>query len=266
MARHIAGAVAALSLILAVCAQAEAEEIRAIPRPEGRSVPYLLAGDGQDSASGVQAMAILFNGGEGYVGLLKKGIPQPGANFLVRSRQLFVERGVPVAVIDVPSDMRGMSDIFRMSQPHADDVAAVADDMQKQFPAARLFLVGTSRGTVSAAYTGQALGPRLAGVVLTSSVFNASRGGAGLSGFDYEKIKAPLLFVHHVDDGCRVTPYYAAKALSEKYPLISVHGGKPPTSGPCDPFAAHGYYGVESATVDAIVRWMLGMPYPTQVE
>jgi hypothetical protein len=94
----------------------------------------------------------------------------------------------------------------------------------------------------------------------------ASRGGAGLSGFDYERIKAPLLFVHHVEDGCRVTPYYAAKALSEKYPLISVHGGKPATSGPCDPFAAHGYYGVESATVDAIVRWMLGSPYPTQVE
>jgi hypothetical protein len=266
MKKHFAGALVALSLILAVCARADAEEIRKIPRPNDRIVPYLLAGDVRDSPSGVQAMAILFNGGEGYVGLLEKGVPQPGANFLVRSRQLFVERGVPVAVIDVPSDMRGMSDSFRMSQLHADDVAAVAGDMQKQFPTARLFLIGTSRGTVSAAYVGAALGSRLAGVVLTSSVFDASRGGAGLSGFDYERIKVPLLFVHHVEDGCRVTPYYAAKALSEKYPLISVRGGKPATSGPCDPFAAHGYYGIESATVDAIVRWMLGLPYPAQVE
>lgn len=266
MAKHFAGAVAALSLFLAVCARAEAEEIRTISRPAGRSVPYLLAGDIGDSASGVQAMAILFNGGEGYVGLIKKGIPQPGANFLVRSRQLFVERGVPVAVIDVPAGMRGMPDSFRMSQLHADDVAALAGDMQRQFPTARLFLIGTSRGTVSAAYAGAALGTRLAGVVLTSSVFDASRGGAGLSGFDYEKIKAPLLFVHHVEDGCRVTPYSAAKALSERYPLISVHGGKPAASGPCDPFSAHGYYGVESATVDAIVHWMLGSPYPTRVE
>ncbi len=266
MERHFAGTLVALSLILAGCTRVDAEEIRKIPRPDDRTVPYLLAGDVGDSASGVPVMAILFNGGEGYVGLLEKGIPKPGANFLVRSRQLFVERGVPVAVIDVPGDMRGMPDGFRMSQLHADDVAAVAADMQKQFPTARLFLIGTSRGTVSAAYAGAALGSRLAGVVLTSSVFDASRGGAGLSGFDYGKIKVPLLFVHHVEDGCRVTPYYAAKALSEKYPLISVHGAKPATSGPCDPFAAHGYFGVEDATVDAIVRWMLGMPYPTQVE
>jgi hypothetical protein len=266
MGKHFARTLIALSLILAGCVQADAEEIRKIPRPDDRIVPYLLAGDVPESASGVQAMAILFNGGEGYVGLLEKGIPKPGANFLVRSRQLFVERGVPVAVIDVPSDMRGMPDGFRMSQRHADDVAAVASEMQKQFPTARLFLIGTSRGTVSAAYAGAALGSRLAGVVLTSSVFDASRGGAGLSGFDYGKIKVPLLFVHHVDDTCRVTPYYAAKALSEKYPLISVHGGKPAASGPCDAFSAHGYYGVEGATVDAIVRWMLGSPYLKQVE
>jgi pimeloyl-ACP methyl ester carboxylesterase len=162
--------------------------------------------------------------------------------------------------------MRGMSDSFRMSQLHADDVAAVAGDMQEQFPTAQLFLVGTSRGTASAAYVGAAFGSRLSGVVLTSSVFDASHGGAGLSDFDYERIKVPLLFVHHIEDGCRVTPYYAAKALSEKYALISVHGGKPAASGSCDPVAPHGYYGVESATVDAIVRWMLGSPYPTQVE
>jgi len=171
-----------------------------------------------------------------------------------------------VAVIDVPSDTRGMSDSFRMSSRHSADIAAVADDLHRQFPRARIYLIGTSRGTVSAAYAGAALASRLAGVVLTSSVFNAARDGAGLSGFDFRSIKAPLLFVHHVDDSCRTTPYYAAKALSEKYPLISVHGGAPPASGPCDPFSAHGYYGKEEATVGAIVDWMLGQTLAAETD
>ena len=179
---------------------------------------------------------------------------------------MFAARGVPVAVVDVPSDKRGMSDGFRMSQRHAADVAAVADDLAGLFPGRRLFLVGTSRGTVSAAYAGVAVGPRLAGVVLTSSVFNAARDGAGLSGFDFGRIGVPLLFVHHVDDACRVTPYQTAKSLSDRFPLITVRGGNEPISGPCEPFAAHGYFGREEATVDAIVNWMLGRPYPRQIE
>jgi len=259
-------AVLAAILIAITSPSFGAEEIRRLPSADGSTVSYLLSADLEVPAGQVQAAAVLFSGGDGFVGLAERGIPQPGTNFLVRSRQFFVARGVPVAVIDVPSGMRGMSDGFRMSQRHAADVATVADDLQRQFPGARLFLIGTSRGTVSAAYAGAALGERLAGVVLTSSVFNAAKDGAGLSGFDFGRIKSPLLFVHHVEDGCRLTPYYAAQALSDRYPLISVHGGTPPASGPCDPFAPHGYYGKEEATVNAIVDWMLGKAYPKEVQ
>ena len=256
---------AAIALLF-VCAGTSAEEIRRLPGENGSIVPYLLDADLPNPDSGVRAAAILFSGGTGHVGLLEQGIPQPGSNFLVRSRQYFVARGIPVAVIDAPSDTRGMSDTFRMGRRHMADISAVADDLQKQFPGAQLFLVGTSRGTVSASYAGAALGSRLAGVVLTSSVFNSARDGAGLSGFDFSSIKVPLLFVHHAEDSCRVTPYQAARRLSETYPLISVHGGKTPTSGPCEPFAAHGYFGKEEATVDAIVQWILGLPFPTNIE
>lgn len=254
-------------LMLALGAGANAEEIRQLPSAGGGTIPYLLDADLPETQREAAALAILFSGGAGTVRLLEHGIPQPGSNFLVRTRSLFVARGVAVAVIDTPSEMRGgMSDAYRMSERHTADVALVADDLQKQFPGKPLFLVGTSRGTVSAAYAGAVLSPRLAGIVLTSSLFNTSREGAGLAGFDFEKIKAPLLFVHHVDDGCRQTPYHRAKALSDKYPLISVHGGKDAQSGPCEPFAAHGYYGKEEATVDAIVNWMRGRPYAKDVE
>lgn len=246
--------------------QLHAEEIIQLPSANGATLPYLLSADLPAAGGTAKTAAILFNGGEGVIGLSEKGIPQPGANFLVRTRSLFVARGIPVALIDVPSDSRGMSDRFRMSQRHFDDIAAVADDLQKRFPGTRLFLIGTSRGTVSAAYAGAALGSRLAGVVLTSSLFNSTRDGSGLAGFDFSDIKVPLLFVHHVDDACRFTPYHAARSLSEKYPLISVKGGKEARSGPCDPFHAHGYFGKEEATVNAIADWMTGKPYPAVIE
>lgn len=255
-----------LTFILVACTSIRAEEIRRLPSADGTTISYLLSADLPDTTVNVQTVAILFSGGGGNVGLLDQGIPQPGTNFLVRTRKLFVARGIPVAVIDVPSNMHDMSDDFRMGQRHIADVASVADDLQKQFPGSRVFLIGTSRGTISASYAGVALGLRLAGVVLTSSVFNAARSGAGLAGFDFGKIKVPLLFVHHAEDGCHVTPYQTARALSEKYPLISVHGGKVPLSGPCEPFAAHGYYGKEEPTVNAIVDWMLGREYPKNIE
>ena len=256
----------AAAMLLSDCGNVGAEQILQLPSADNSTISYLLSTDLSDRSEEVRTAAILFSGGGGYIGLMEQGIPQPGSNFLVRSRNFFVARGITVAVIDTPSNMRGMTDVFRMSGRHIADITAVAADLQKRFPGARLFLIGTSRGTVSAAYASAALGNKLAGVVLTSSVFNTARDGPGLSGFDFGSIKAPLLFVHHAEDSCRVTPYQTAKALSEKYPLISVHGGNAPASGPCEPFAAHGYFGKEESTVDAIVRWMLGQPYPHEIE
>src|SRR6185503_11046445 len=89
------------------------------------------------------------------------------------------------------------------------------------------------------------------GAVLTSSLFYAGTGQRArqvLSGFNWGQIKVPLLFVHHADDGCGATPYREAARLAARYPLITVHGGKPPESAPCEPFANHGYFGKEAET------------------
>lgn len=247
-------------------APASGEEIVQLPSADGAILPYLLSADLPTAATKPQTVAILFNGGAGVVGLNEKGIPQPGGNFLVRWRRSFAARGIPVGLIDIPSESRGMSDSFRMSQRHFDDIASVANDLQKRFPDSRLFLIGTSRGTVSAAYAGAALASRLAGVVLTSSLFEAPRDGSGLSGFDFAVIKTPLLFVHHVDDGCRYTPYYAARSLAEKCPLISVKGGRAADSAACEPFSAHGYFGKEKETINAIADWMFGNHYPNSID
>jgi hypothetical protein len=86
-----------------------------------------------------------------------------------------------------------------------------------------------------------------------------------LAAFDWSKIKLPLLLVHHVDDGCTWTPYRDAARLAKRFPLVSVEGGKPAESGPCDPLAQHGFYGREPETVDAIAAWMLGKPFAKDI-
>ena len=89
--------------------------------------------------------------------------------------------------------------------------------------------------------------------------------GPGLSRFDFATVKVPVLFVHHVGDQCGVTPYGDAARLADKYPLISVFGGRAPESGPCDPFSAHGYFGKESETVEQIANWMLKKPFGEEI-
>ena len=72
--------------------------------------------------------------------------------------------------------------------------------------------------------------------------------------------------MHHREDGCESTPYSSAASLAGRYTLVSVSGGKPPESGPCDPLAAHGYFGKEAETVDAIAGWMLEKPFAKEIE
>jgi pimeloyl-ACP methyl ester carboxylesterase len=159
-----------------------------------------------------------------------------------------------------------MDDGFRTSRAHVEDVAAVVKDLRNRFPGAKIFLIGTSRGTLSAAYVGRSLGEGVNGVILTSSVFYGGRGGIGLSGFDFGAIKAPLLFVHHVSDACRSCPYRDAASLGRSFALVSVSGGKPAESDPCEPFAPHGYFGREAETVKAMKDWMLGRPFPKAID
>ena len=86
-----------------------------------------------------------------------------------------------------------------------------------------------------------------------------------LGAFDWSEAKLPLLFVHHREDACGATPYASAAPLAARFPLVSVKGGKPPESGPCDPFAAHGFFGVEAQTVQAIANWIFGRAFVKEV-
>jgi hypothetical protein len=246
-----------------------AQELVTLSTRPGVTQSYFIASLPKDP----QAIAILFPGSEGLIRLRQEAgqIKFNAGNFVVRTRADFVKRGVIAVLIDAPSDFqsRGMNDDFRLGEKHFMDISAVVSDLGKRFPGVPVFLVGTSRGTISAAALGARFSSGISGVILTSTLFRQGGGRAGqpgLSRFDFATIKTPLLFVHHMSDGCDVTPYSDAARLSTKYPLISVSGGRSPESGPCDALSAHGYFGKEAETVEQIVNWMLKKPFREKVE
>lgn len=242
-------------LIVMPVSAAVTEQLVDLVKPNGTALRYLLTTDPSITPA-AETGVILFSGGQGQVNLAS-GIPHPGANFLVRTRQLFVQTGLPAAVYDPSTDIGALSDSARMSKSHMDEVAQILADFKQKTGVKKIYLVGTSRGTISAAYLATVLKGEVDGVVLTSTLFQGSRAGVGLSGFDFSTISQPLLFVHHVSDGCKTTSPGYAKAMAGKYPVIWVEGEEGAQGEACGPFSYHGYLGRETATVHAIADWIL---------
>jgi hypothetical protein len=217
-----------------------------------------------------EAVALIYSGGHGLIQLRMEG-GQPkfqGGNFLIRARREFIRNGVLPVLVDVPSDERtGVPDGYRRSDKQVADTRAVLAEVRKRIPDLPIFIVTTSRSTISGAYLGRALGAEeIAGVVLTSSMIVPGPGWESLAGFNFKSVKTPLLFAHHRGDGCAATLYPSLARAADGFTLISVKGGKPPESGPCDPFSPHGYFGKEAETVDAIAAWMLKKPFAKEIE
>lgn len=212
------------------------------------------------------AAVILFAGGNGILNIAPDGSIGAGGNFLVRSRESFARHHLMAAVIDAPSDRLpspGLSD-FRKSSGHAQDIKAVIAFLRQEANMP-VWLVGTSRGTTSAANGAVRLqqgGPD--GIVLTSSIVKPDDSGT-LVTMALEKITVPALVVHHANDACSTTLFQDVPPVLAKLKLapIEVHqltikGGKPPEPGadPCGPFHYHGYLGIEDAVAARISNWV----------
>jgi predicted esterase len=261
---------AVLLLAALACPCFAAEDLFTLPTRGGVTLSYLLD---QDKAAAPKVVVISFVGGLGAIGLerrAQKGPVKfgPTANFLVRIKDQMTDADIADVIVDSPSDQLpgGMSDTFRLGQDHATDIRALIRELKQRFPSAKIFILGTSRGTISAASLGASLGDAVQGVVLSSTVTNADRTGTGLSGFDFGSIKVPVLLVHHRDDGCRSSPYSGAERVARKFPLVSVSGGDPPQSEPCEAMSQHGYLGREAPTTQAIRNWMLGREFAREIQ
>jgi pimeloyl-ACP methyl ester carboxylesterase len=233
------------------------EDLVQLPTRPGVTQPFwVMTPPGKPVAS-----VILFTGGNGVIG----NAPRHAKNFLIRSRDKFAAAGLLVAWVDVPTDHPDGIHGFRSTAEHAQDIAAVIAYLRQQ-AAVKVWLVGTSMGTISAANVAARLktgGPD--GLVLTSSIVVAGRRGAPIdASVDVDQIAIPTLFVHNREDACMMCPIGAVPALMERFTraprkqLITVSGGSPPQSEPCEALSRHGYFGIEDEVVGDVVRWIKG--------
>jgi Serine aminopeptidase, S33 len=256
---------------MALAGPVSPQEIVTVQTRPGVTQSFFVANMGKRKP---QAAALLFAGGGGSIKLRTEGgqIRFNQGNFLPRERREFIRNGILPLLLDNSSDQQagdGMNDGFRASRAHAADIRVVVGAVKKRYPGLPLFLVGTSRGTVSVAYLAVALDGDVAGAILTSSLFYEgpqTNPRPVLAGFGWSAIKMRVLLVHHAGDNCFATPYHDAARLEKRYPLVTVHGGKPSESGPCEPFSPHGFFGKEPETVDAIAAWMLGKPFAKEIK
>ncbi len=240
-----------------------AERLVTLDTRPGVSQKFLLLAPAKPTAA-----VILFAGGYGSLKLAgSTGQPEVGwgkNNFLVRTRALFAGHDLLTAVVDAPSDCQdsdGMSRGFRTSAEHCRDVEAVVGHLKTLSPVP-VWLVGTSRGTESAANCAIRLQGAVAGLVLTSAITRGDAKGAAVTDMDLGAIRAPVLVLAHRDDGCQATPAADVPAILDKLANARrkeakiLTGGEPPRSKPCDALSQHGFLGLEQEAVEAIATFI----------
>jgi pimeloyl-ACP methyl ester carboxylesterase len=212
-----------------------------------------------------KAAVILFAGGHGGLQVFTNGSMKWGeGNFLVRTRQRFAEEGLTVVVIDAPSDRQSAPFLngFRQKPEHAADVKAVIAWLRENAKVP-VWLIGTSRGTQSAAYvTTELAGPEGPdGLVLTSTIVKDDS-GRPVPAMPLGKIRVPVLVAHHEQDGCAHCPFSEVPTLMAKIgnaprtKLLAFKGGAN-RGDPCEAFAYHGFNGLEGEVVEKIANWIL---------
>jgi dienelactone hydrolase len=211
-----------------------------------------------------KANLLLFAGGKGKIRLNNGGYKNNN-NFLVRSRQLFIDTGLTTILIDAPSDKQdklGMLKGFRNSQKHVKDIEAVIDYV-RSLSNKPIWLVGTSRGTESAAYAAIHLNDKIDGVVLTSSISRTDNKGTSVTDLALDKITVPVLSIHHKEDKCKATIPMVIKSIKSKaYNSSRVEtklfsgGDEPISKNPCQARTYHGYLGIEKKVIESIARFI----------
>lgn len=238
-----------------------AEKVVDIPTRPGVTQRFLLI-----SPPEAKAAVVLFAGGHGGLQMNEAGAVQWGkGNFLIRSAPLFAAAQFTVAIVDAPSDRQSPPYLsgFRQSAEHAADVKAVIAWLREntRLP---VWLVGTSRGTQSAAAVATRLGAGEGpdGLVLTATIVADTR-SRPVTDMALDKLKLPVLVVHHEQDACRQTLFRDVPRLMEKLTaarrkeLIAFRGGED-EGNPCVGRAYHGFNGLEKDVVERIAAWITG--------
>lgn len=215
-----------------------------------------------EPASKPQLLVLLLPGGKGDYRFASTaaGITMiRGERLPNRLRPLLLQKGVASLMVDAPDDRPEMDDDFRASPEHLSDLKAVLAEAGKRFPHVPVVVVGHSNGSLSATYLTAATAGQISGTVLIAGRLSKRFWfGDGLSQYDWNRIKSPLLMIHHRKDDCYATPYQGAEETARRVPrfeLLTINPEGSKATGGCSYEGTHNLVGQEMQVAEAIVTW-----------
>lgn len=254
------------------------DEVVTLSTHDRTTTRYSLAYPQRGPAQAGRIAVVLLAGGGGHLDLDENGCARElRGNSLVRSLTHFHDAGFVTALVDAPSDHFGGDGLagFRIEAEHAADLGKVIADVRAR-TSAPVWVIGTSRGTISAANAAARLAGTSApdGVVLTSALTSGRVGGrkawVANTVFDLplEAVRMPVLVVGHAADQCARTPAHlmgdiTARTASAREQVVTVSGG-PGSSRSRDACAGrspHGYLEQEAEVAAGIARFIRGGQY-----
>ena len=185
------------------------------------------------------------------------------SNFLIRARRHLVGQQLATLIVDCRSDSGDIcSSAYQASLARYQDVSQLILQVKKDFPSIqKIWLVGTSMGTISSSFMPTYDSSMYAGAIHTASITEpyARNSYRELGDFDYKKAKLPQVFIHHQEDPCFITTHSGAKTIADKFqiPLMTVQGGSDFKGDACKAFTQHGFRGKEREVMLAIQKIIL---------
>jgi hypothetical protein len=209
---------------------------------------------------GMRGIIVMFPGGAGDVGIERDGTIRHDDNFVVRTRELWAQRGYGVVIVDAidHQSMRGK----RSTQEYAavtQKILAFAHSVSN----VPVWVMGTSQGSIAAMNAASHAGHQeLAGVMLTESVSVLGKSHETVFDARPQDVRAPALVVANRDDQCSIAPPSKAHEIADSMrntpsTVLFVEGGIVKSSNGCSSLSPHGYWGIDGQVVDDIDKWML---------
>ncbi|MDI4236746.1 alpha/beta fold hydrolase [Bradyrhizobium sp. Arg237L] len=206
------------------------------------------------------AAIVMLPGGGGNIGIESNGDVRHGDNFVVRSRELWVQRGYAVVIPDTTAHANLRRD---RSTPEYGRIVVELADFARSQAGVPVFLLGTSQGSIAAVNgAAHAPGGDVSGLVLTESVSRMGKSGETVFSAEPENVRVPVLIVANRSDRCNVAApgdaprIAAAMSHSPEVQVRFVSGGISRSRRACGSLSPHGYYGIETRVVDLIARWI----------
>jgi len=230
-------------------------QVQDLPLSSGGTVRVLYA-----APASARAALVMLSGGTGAVGIGEDGDLDHGKNFVVRTRDRWLDKGYAVIIPDALDgrNMRGTR-----SSPEFADLVRDLVRFAHSKAAGPVFLLGTSQRAIAAMNGASHLGAdQIGGVVLMESVSRpGKKSRETVFNAAPDHVAVPVLVLANRDSRCRVAPAADARRIADamthapEVKVLQVEGGEL-VSGDCGSQSPHGYWGIEAEVVDAIVAWL----------